>query len=96
MDTQKQGGLSVSTRCYVTALTVIFALMTAAYSLTLIIPGGAYARIPDANGHLIIDTTAGFTAVDGGIPFYKWLLSPILVLSLTKWEYDLLPFYRVL
>ena len=81
MDTQKQGGLSISTRCYVTALAVIFVLMAAAYGLTFIIPGGFYARIPDANGHPIIDTAAGFTAVDGGIPFFKWLLSPLLVLG---------------
>ena len=37
--------------------------------------------VPDENGNLLIDTGGGFSYVDGGIPFWKWLLSPILVLS---------------
>ena len=74
-------GLAISVKSFLTAIAVIFALMVACYILTLIVPGGAYARIPDENGNLIIDTSAGFSHVDGGIPFWKWLLSPILVLG---------------
>lgn len=74
-------GLSISARSFVIAIVVIFALMLASYLLTFLIPGGSYARVEDANGNMIIDTSAGFTFVPGGIPFVKWLLSPILVLG---------------
>ena len=80
MEQQKQG-LNISVKSFITALAVIFALMVISYVLTLLIPAGEYARIPDANGNLIIDTENGFSFVDGGIPFWKWGLSPIMVLG---------------
>ena len=73
--------LNISVRSFIAALAVIFALMAASYILTLVIPGGMYARVPDANGNLIIDTESGFSYVEGGLPFWKWLLSPVLVLG---------------
>ena len=73
--------LNISVRSFIAALAVIFALMAASYILTLLIPGGMYARVPDANGNLIIDTESGFSYVEGGLPFWKWLLSPVLVLG---------------
>ena len=80
MNQPAQKGLSISVRSFLSAIAVIFALMVAAYLLTLAVPGGSYARIPDANGNLIIDTAGGFSPIEGGIPFWKWILSPILVL----------------
>lgn len=79
-ETEKKG-LNISVRSFITAIVVIFALMVLAYVLSMMIPGGQYARVPDENGNLIIDTVAGYTPVQGGIPFWKWLLSPILVLG---------------
>lgn len=79
----KKEGLTISAKSFITALIVIFALMIATYLLTLFVPGGLYARVEDANGNLIIDTTGGFAYVDGGIPFWKWILSPVLVLGAT-------------
>ncbi len=79
-ETEKKG-LNISVRSFITAILVIFALMIIAYVLSLVIPGGNYARIPDAEGNLIIDTAAGYTPAQGGIPFWKWLLSPIFVLG---------------
>lgn len=79
--TKEKEGLNISVRSFITAIVVIFALMIAAYILTLIIPGGVYSRVPDGNGNTIIDTAAGFSYTEGGIPFYKWLLSPVLVLG---------------
>ena len=73
--------LAISTRSFVTAILVILGLMVACYILTLFIPGGFYIRIPSPGGSLIIDTSSGFTPIQGGIPFWKWLLSPILVLT---------------
>lgn len=80
---EQKKGLNISVKSFITALVVIFALMFAAYVLTLIIPAGEYARIPDAEGNMIIDTENGFSYVDGGIAFWKWALSPILVLGAT-------------
>lgn len=81
MENQQEKGLNISVRSFLTAIIVIFVLMVATYILTFLLPGGVYARIPDENGNLIIDTAAGFTYTQGGIPFWKWLLSPILVLG---------------
>ena len=74
-------GLNISVRSFITAIAVIFALMVIAYVLTLVVPGGSYARIEDANGNLVLDTVSGFSHVEGGIAFWKWLLSPLLVLG---------------
>ena len=81
MDKSDKKGLSISTKSFVTAIAVIFVLMIAAYIMTLIIPGGSYTRVLDKNGNLQIDPGGIFIPVDGGIPFWKWLLSPILVLG---------------
>ena len=81
MANSEKKGLNISVRSFITAIIVIFALMVTSYILTLVIPGGSYTRIPDAEGNLMIDTAAGFSYIDGGIPFWKWLLSPILVLG---------------
>ena len=78
---QKSKGMDVSTCSFLMAIIVIFVMMVASYLLTFLIPGGSYVRVPDENGNLIIDTTAGFTYAQGGIQFWKWLLSPVLVLG---------------
>lgn len=78
---KEKKGLTISVRSFVIAIAVIFALMMLTYVLTFIIPGGQYERIEDAGGNLIIDTASEFVAVQGGIVFWKWLLSPILVLA---------------
>lgn len=74
-------GLNISTKSFITAILVIFVLMILTYLLTFFIPGGAYARITDEAGNSVIDTVTGFTNVEGGIPFWKWILSPFLVLG---------------
>lgn len=78
---QKNKGLDISAKSFLTAIAIIFALMVATYVLTLVIPGGEYVRTVDAEGHTVIDTAAGFQEVPGGLPFWKWLLSPFLVLG---------------
>ena len=55
--------------------------MIATYVLTLVVPGGEYARVQDASGNMVIDTETGFHYTEGGIPFWKWILSPFLVLG---------------
>ncbi len=78
---EQKKGLDISTKSFITAIIIIFALMAVTYLLTFLIPGGIYGRTTDANGNTIIDTAAGFQYVKGGLPFWKWVLSPILVLG---------------
>ena len=73
----------IQIKSFATAIAVIFVLMVATYVLTLVVPGGSYARVEDASGNTVIDTESGFTTVQGGLPFWKWILSPILVLGST-------------
>ena len=81
MATSKNKGLHISTRSFLTAIAVIFCLMALTYVLTLTVPAGEYERVPDAEGNLVVNTDGAFTYVEGGIPFWKWILSPILVLG---------------
>ncbi len=71
--------MSISARSFITALIIIFVLMVVCYVLTFVIPGGQYARI-EQDGNLIVDRSS-YTEVEGGIPFWKWILSPFLVLG---------------
>ena len=82
-DQKPEKGLNVSVKSFITAIIVIFVLMIGTYILTLVVPGGYYSRAIYADGSAIIDTAGGFAYVQGGIPFWKWLLSPILVLTAT-------------
>jgi len=78
---QEKKGLDVSVRSFLTATAVLLVLMMLAYGLTFVVPGGEYPRIADEAGNLQIDTAGEFMSVQGGIPFWKWLLSPVLVLG---------------
>ncbi|MBR3761847.1 MAG: YfcC family protein [Lachnospiraceae bacterium] len=78
---KEKKGLNISAKSFITAIVIIFILMVLTYVLTFLVPGGEYTRIIDANGNLVIDVTGEFALVAGGISFWKWLLSPILVLG---------------
>ena len=73
--------IDISAKSFLTAIAVIFGLMVLSYVLTFIIPSGEYARTLDEAGNTIIDTEAGFSYTDGSLPFWKWILSPFLVLA---------------
>ena len=81
MDQRNQDGLNIGKRTLILSFVFMFVIMMIAYMLTAVIPGGEYARTTDASGNRIIDIEAGFTEVQGGLPFWKWLLSPVLVLG---------------
>ena len=81
MTREMKKGLNLSVKSFITAIAVIFILMVATYILTLVIPAGEYARVTDENGNTVIDTEGEFSYVMGGIPFVKWLFSPVLVLG---------------
>lgn len=74
---RKEGGLNFSVRSFAVAIIVIFALMIVTYVLTLVIPGGMYERNA-VTGEII---EGSYHAAEGGIPFWKWILSPVLVLG---------------
>ena len=70
---KRNNSLNINARSFLAATVIIFLLMAATYALTFLVPGGEYARTVDEAGHTIIDTQAGFLAVEGGLPFWKWL-----------------------
>ena len=81
MSGQKKQGLHVGVKSFLGAIGVVGALMVLTYVLTFAVPGGEYARTVDAAGNTVIDPAGGFSYVEGGLPFWKWLLSPVLVLG---------------
>lgn len=78
---KEKNSLNIGAKSFITAIIVIFVLMVGTYILTLIVPGGSYERYLDESGNLLINTNGKFTFVEGGIPFWKWALSPFLVLG---------------
>lgn len=80
-ENKEKKGLNISTKCFVTAIVVLLVLMILTYALTFVIPGGQYDRIEDLSGNIQIDTNSEFREVEGGLPFWKWILSPFLVLG---------------
>ena len=81
MTTEKKSTTNISAKSFITAIAVIFVLMILTYVLTLVIPSGAYPRVENSDGNLVIDTNGEFSYTEGGISFWKWLASPILVLG---------------
>ncbi len=77
----KSKGLNISVKSFLGAIIVIALLSALTFALTFIVPGGEFARIADANGNTVIDPEGGFSYKEGGLPFWKWLLSPLLVLG---------------
>lgn len=78
---EKKKSLNISVKSFLTTIIVIFVLMLISYILTLVIPSGEYPRIDDGNGNMIIDEAGEFSKCSGNLPFWKWLLSPFLVLG---------------
>lgn len=72
-------GTSISVKSFVTALVMLFGLMVLTYVLTFFIPGGEYERVLVDGKEQVLPGT--FAYVPGSIPFWKWLLSPVLVLG---------------
>ena len=78
MTDEKKRGLNIGARSFITAIAVIFVLMVLSYVLTLVLPSGSYTRVEDANGKVVI---GDYMVEERNFPFWKWLLSPILVLN---------------
>lgn len=76
---QEVAGVGISIQSFLTALLMLFFLMVLTYGLTFVIPGGEYERVwKDGSQQVLPDT---FSYTEGRLPFWKWLLSPVLVLG---------------
>lgn len=76
---KERKGLNISTKSFLTAIAVLFALMLATYILTLLVPSGEFDRLITDGRELVQPGT--YHGVAGGISFLTWLASPILVLG---------------
>ena len=76
----EKNGLGISAKSFIGAIVIIFILMCLTFALTFVIPSGEYTRVVDADGVETI-VTDSFQYVEGGLPVWKWLLSPFLVLG---------------
>lgn len=78
MTNEKKEGLNIGARSFITAIVVIFVLMVLSYVLTLVLPSGSYTQVVDESGKVVIVED---TAEERDFPFWKWVLSPFLVLG---------------
>ncbi len=76
---QEKRGLNISVRSFITAIIMLLALMVITYLLTFWIPGGSYQRIIQDGQELVVAGT--YAPAEGGIAFWKWICSPLLVLT---------------
>lgn len=74
---ERDTGMNLNIKSFISALAVVLALMIVTYCLTFAIPGGQYERAADG----AIVSEESFAPVEGGISFVKWILSPVLVLG---------------
>ncbi|MCL1846847.1 MAG: hypothetical protein FWF91_02625 [Coriobacteriia bacterium] len=74
------GGITaISIRTYVTAFVVLVALMVAAFIVTRVLPAGEFSRTLVDGVEVIVP--GSFQGTTGDLPFWKWLLSPLLILG---------------
>ena len=72
-------GVSISIKSFATALAMLFFLMVLTYVATFFIPGGEYQRVEADGQQQVLPGT--YAPAEGGIPFWKGLLSPVLMLG---------------
>ena len=70
--------MNVNVKSFIGALLMLLVLMILTYVLTFILPSGTYVRVMQGGSSAIVPGT--YTEIAGGITFWKWLASPILVL----------------
>ena len=79
MEQKSKRVFNIGTRSFVAALIILFVLMALTYVLTRVLPAGEYQRVVTDGTESIVPGT--YQPVTGGIPFWKWLLSPFLALG---------------
>jgi len=78
MENQKKV-MDVNIKSFISSLAIMAALMIIAYVMTLVIPSGSYEREVIDGQELIV--SGSYAETDGGIAFWRWLLSPFLLLG---------------
>lgn len=79
-DSSSAGGITnISIRTYITAFVVLIALMVAALILTRVLPSGQFDRVLQDGSEVIVP--GSYHAVAGNLPFWRWLLAPLLILG---------------
>ena len=71
--------MDLNVKSFVGALVMLLILVVLTYVLTFVITPGSYQREFVDGVETIVAGT--YKAAEGGIPFWKWLLSPILVIG---------------
>lgn len=71
--------MNISVRSFLTAIVMLCVLAVFTYVLTFLIPGGQFERTVSGGKETVVPGT--FVYTEGGLPFWKWLLSPLLVLG---------------
>ncbi len=79
MENQSKRVFNIGTRSFIAALVILFLLMALTYALTFVLPAGEYQRVVTDGQESIVAGT--YRSVDGGLPLWKWLLSPFLALG---------------
>lgn len=78
MDNQKKV-LDVNIKSFISSLVIMLALMIIAYVMTIIIPSGSYSREIVSGQEIIV--AGSYSETTGGIEFWRWLLSPVLLIG---------------
>ncbi|MCL2889079.1 MAG: hypothetical protein FWE65_01515, partial [Eggerthellaceae bacterium] len=78
-DNEVGGITAISIRTYLTAFVVLIILMVAAFVLTQVLPAGEFERVMVDGSEVVVPTS--FHTTEGNLPFWKWILSPILILG---------------
>ncbi len=76
----KKAGAQISTKAFLQAVLIIFALMLAAGILTRVVPAGQYARI-EMDGREVIDPTSFALTERPDYPVWRWFTAPFEVLA---------------
>ena len=75
----KKKGLEVNAASFIAAIGILAGLMVLTYILTLVVPSGSFDRVISDGKESIVPGSYHLT--QDGIPFWKWILSPVMVLG---------------
>jgi uncharacterized ion transporter superfamily protein YfcC len=78
--TDKKSGAQISTKAFLQAVFIIFALMLVAGILTRVVPAGQYARV-EVEGRQVIDPTSFALTERPHYPVWRWFTAPFEVLA---------------
>ena len=70
---------NISVKSFIGAFIILAVLMVFAYVLCFTLPAGEYVR--ESIGGQVRVVPDSYRAIQGGLPFWKWILSPILTLG---------------